>query len=225
MTGALSQHTGEPAVEAAEIDANDGVSLSLLRQFRQRLELAAKFKNALESLQPKDGIAREVPAYAYAHYVGALAAAGLGDKDGFNHRIRAAQITGANEQWVAELRVGLVEDHLADVTADVAAHHEADLRLLAGSSRGVASISSRYVRQPDFRDRITTIVETMSEAEQERFVALVRYLSGAGVTRVLEIGPGRVLTGLVRRIEPELERANLAGIEDLAAAAAFAAAA
>ena len=127
-----------------------------------------------------DGIAREVPAYAYAHYVGALAAAGLGDKDGFNHRIRAAQITGANEQWVAELRVGLVEDHLADVTADVAAHHEADLRLLAGSSRGVASISSRYVRQPDFRDRITTIVETMSEAEQERFVALVRQAANRG---------------------------------------------
>ena len=73
-------------------------------------------------------------------------------------------------------------------------------------------------------DRVASLLREQVTAPV-RFVALVRYLSGAGVTRVLEIGPGRVLTGLVRRIEPELERANLAGIEDLAAAAAFAAAA
>jgi [acyl-carrier-protein] S-malonyltransferase len=73
-------------------------------------------------------------------------------------------------------------------------------------------------------DRVASLLREQVTAPV-RFVALVRYLSGAGVTRVLEIGPGRVLTGLVRRIEPELERANLAGLEDLAAAAAFAAAA
>lgn len=120
-----------------------------------------------------DGIAREVPGYAYAHYVGALGSIGLGDSAGFNQRIRAAQVTGVNEQWIAELRVGLVEDHLADVTPEIAAHHAEDLRLLAGSARGVASISSRYVREPDFRERITAIVETLPEAEQQRFVTVV----------------------------------------------------
>lgn len=122
-----------------------------------------------------DSIALEAPSYAYAHYVGAVAAAGLGDMAGLNARLLSAQITGANEQWVAELRVGLAEQHLSQLTPDVATRHAADLRLLAGSARGVASISYRYVTQPDFRDRITAIVETLSEAEQERFVAVVRH--------------------------------------------------
>lgn len=118
-------------------------------------------------------IARETPSAAYAHYVGALAAARLGDKAGFNASMLQAQVTGPNEQWIAELRVGLVEDQLADATPEVAARHAEDLRLLVASGRGVASISRRYVRQPEFRERITAIVETMSEAEQARFVALV----------------------------------------------------
>jgi [acyl-carrier-protein] S-malonyltransferase len=54
------------------------------------------------------------------------------------------------------------------------------------------------------------------------FVAMVRRLAGLGVTHVLEIGPGRVLAGLVARIDRDLVRANLAGMDDLPGAAAFA---
>jgi malonyl CoA-acyl carrier protein transacylase len=46
-----------------------------------------------------------------------------------------------------------------------------------------------------------------------------------GVTRELEIGPGRVLTGLVRRIEPALARGNRREVEELPDAARDAAAA
>jgi hypothetical protein len=129
-----------------------------------------------------DAIAAEAPSYAYAHYVGALAAAGLGDADGFNARILRSQITGPNEQWVAELRAALVEDQLAAASPEVMARHSADLRLLVASARGIASISRRFVREPDFRERITTIVETMSEADQAKFVSRVRQ-AAAQVTR------------------------------------------
>jgi [acyl-carrier-protein] S-malonyltransferase len=37
-----------------------------------------------------------------------------------------------------------------------------------------------------------------------------------GVTTFYEIGPGRVLSGLIRRINPELEIFNVSGIEDIA---------
>lgn len=37
------------------------------------------------------------------------------------------------------------------------------------------------------------------------WVGAVRAMSAAGVTRVWEVGPGKVLTGLVRRIAPEVE--------------------
>jgi [acyl-carrier-protein] S-malonyltransferase len=55
-----------------------------------------------------------------------------------------------------------------------------------------------------------------------RFTEMIQQLAGAGVTRVLEIGPGRVLTGLVARIERGIARANLDGAAALDEAVAFA---
>jgi [acyl-carrier-protein] S-malonyltransferase len=55
-----------------------------------------------------------------------------------------------------------------------------------------------------------------------RFTEMVQQMAGAGVTRVLEIGPGRVLTGLVARIERSLARANLDSAGALDEASAFA---
>jgi [acyl-carrier-protein] S-malonyltransferase len=54
-----------------------------------------------------------------------------------------------------------------------------------------------------------------------RFTAMIHRLAALGVTRVLEIGPSRVLTAFVARIEPALARGYLAGVEDLEAAGAF----
>ena len=43
----------------------------------------------------------------------------------------------------------------------------------------------------------------------------VEYMIHGGVTTFYEIGPGRVLSGLIRRINPELETLNVSGIEDI----------
>jgi [acyl-carrier-protein] S-malonyltransferase len=56
-----------------------------------------------------------------------------------------------------------------------------------------------------------------------RFTEMVERMMDLGVTRFLEVGPGRVLTGLVARIARQVERANLGCCGDLAAAASFAA--
>jgi len=42
-----------------------------------------------------------------------------------------------------------------------------------------------------------------------------------GVTKLLEIGPGRVLSGLIGRIDRGLARANFAVLADLPAAERF----
>jgi [acyl-carrier-protein] S-malonyltransferase len=55
-----------------------------------------------------------------------------------------------------------------------------------------------------------------------RFTEMVQQMAGAGVDRVLEVGPGRVLTGLVARIERGLKRANLDGLAALDEVAVFA---
>jgi [acyl-carrier-protein] S-malonyltransferase len=55
-----------------------------------------------------------------------------------------------------------------------------------------------------------------------RFTDMVQRLGSLGVSRVLEVGPGRVLGGLVARISRGLERASLGRLQDLEAAARFA---
>jgi [acyl-carrier-protein] S-malonyltransferase len=55
-----------------------------------------------------------------------------------------------------------------------------------------------------------------------RFTEMVERIAGDGVTRVLEIGPGRVLTGLVARIARALERCNLGSATELETAVRFA---
>ncbi len=57
--------------------------------------------------------------------------------------------------------------------------------------------------------------------EPVRFVGMVRTLRALGVTRVIEVGPGRVLAGLVARIDRDLARANLSSASALPAAADF----
>jgi [acyl-carrier-protein] S-malonyltransferase len=44
----------------------------------------------------------------------------------------------------------------------------------------------------------------------------VEYMLHSGVTTFYEIGPGRVLSGLIRRINSELGTFNVSGIEDIA---------
>jgi [acyl-carrier-protein] S-malonyltransferase len=53
-----------------------------------------------------------------------------------------------------------------------------------------------------------------------RFVECVRKLVALGVTRVLEVGPGAVLSGLVARIDRGVSRANVANLAQVREAAA-----
>ena len=42
-----------------------------------------------------------------------------------------------------------------------------------------------------------------------RWLETIRFLHGAGVTRMVELGPGRVLSGLVKRIAKDVEVLNV----------------
>ncbi|MDE3096742.1 MAG: ACP S-malonyltransferase [Chloroflexota bacterium] len=50
-----------------------------------------------------------------------------------------------------------------------------------------------------------------------RWVQCVEHMAAAGVTTFIEIGPGRVLTGLIRRIAPQAETKNINGVASLSA--------
>ena len=50
-----------------------------------------------------------------------------------------------------------------------------------------------------------------------RWTESIQYLSEAGVTQVVECGPGKVLTGLNKRIERTMTAANLDSVASIAA--------
>lgn len=74
--------------------------------------------------------------------------------------------------------------------------------------------------EPNARgDRIAALLERQVTAPV-RFTESVRKLVALGVKRVIEVGPGSVLTGLVARIERGLERANVSTQGEVEAVAA-----
>ena len=68
--------------------------------------------------------------------------------------------------------------------------------------------------------RIAALLEAQVTAPV-RFVEMVERMTELGVSRVLEVGTGRVLSGLVARIARRVERGNLSALADVDAAAQF----
>jgi [acyl-carrier-protein] S-malonyltransferase len=48
-----------------------------------------------------------------------------------------------------------------------------------------------------------------------RWIDSIETMVSQGITSIVEIGPGAVLTGLVKRIAPELQRTNMATTKDI----------
>ncbi len=63
-------------------------------------------------------------------------------------------------------------------------------------------------------ERVPALLRTQVTAPV-RFTEMVEFLSRSGVTHYLEIGPGRVLSGLVARIDRRTRRASLSTVGDL----------
>lgn len=101
----------------------------------------------------------------------------LGDYEALNRYLDYAWRSARNEQWVAALRVGLAEDAKSRLDANNTENHKSDLALMVMSSSGIAAIAGRYWSDEDFRERITSVVEQMSNEDQRRFVSSVKRAS------------------------------------------------
>jgi [acyl-carrier-protein] S-malonyltransferase len=106
---------------------------------------------------------------------------------------------------------------------------------LMAPAAGKLALELARVRFRNARPPVVTNVEALPNADADRtaellraqvtapvrFVEMVERMRELGVTRLLEIGPGRVLSGLVARIDRGLARASLSGAGDLAGALRF----
>jgi len=114
------------------------------------------------------------PKNAYAWYFLAYLALQNEDEIGFNAALLRSYEFGPTEQWIAELRVPLAERGLPLLNPQALEGHQMDLGLLVQSRRGVGSIARRYVRDPEFRARITDVVETLPQPAQHQFLRTLK---------------------------------------------------
>ncbi len=78
----------------------------------------------------------------------------------------------------------------------------------------VTNVSAKYELIPqEIKDNLVSQVKSPVLWEDS-----IRYLAGQGVKRFIEVGPGKVLSGLLRRIDPSLECYNVENPADIAAA-------
>ena len=104
---------------------------------------------------------------------------------------------------------------LMQPAADAMAEALADVEISAPAVPLIANVVAGEVTDPeDIRARL---VEQVTGAVRWRESVL--YMAGAGVTTLYEIGAGRVLTGLARRIERSLEAVSVGTPDEVEAAA------
>jgi len=121
----------------------------------------------------------------------------------------AARVVALNVSGAFHSR--LMQPALAGMAVAVrsARVHDPAVPLVANTSADIVSSAA------------TVASELASQVAQPvRWHESVARLAGAGVTHFIEFGPGKVLTGLVRRLVPGASLTNVSGIADLARAAA-----
>ena len=104
---------------------------------------------------------------------------------------------------------------LMQPAADAMAEALADVEINAPAVPLIANVVAGEVTEPE--DIRTRLVEQVTGAVRWRESVL--YMAGAGVTTLYEVGAGRVLTGLARRIERSLEAVSVGTPDEVEAAA------
>jgi hypothetical protein len=119
-------------------------------------------------------IAEDAPTFSLAWAVGARAAAVAGDWPKMNQYLAASQRTGPNEQWVGRVRFEVADANFAQLDEDGQALYDRDLEMLILSNKGIPYIARQYVLDVSFRARMTKVLEGMDEADQRRYISVLR---------------------------------------------------
>ncbi|TAH32816.1 MAG: [acyl-carrier-protein] S-malonyltransferase [Alphaproteobacteria bacterium] len=75
----------------------------------------------------------------------------------------------------------------------------------------VANVTAKAEQDPNNLRKL--LVEQMTN--MVRWRESIQFLKSQGVTQIVEIGSGKVLTGLVKRIDPEIQLVNIEGPADI----------
>jgi [acyl-carrier-protein] S-malonyltransferase len=136
-----------------------------------------------------------------------------GSKAAVERAIAAARALGAKRAMLLPVSAPFHSSLLAPAAERLRAHL-AGVALAAPQVPVINNVDVAVERDP------ARIVDALARqaARPVRWVETVQALARDGVTHVVECGPGKVLTGLVRRIEPGLEAFAITDTESLTAA-------
>lgn len=128
-----------------------------------------------------------------------------GDKASLDLAIEKAQSAGARKVVPLAVSIASHSPLMTVITAEFAAAVEA-APIVEATIPLVANVSASPITSPDdvraeLKAQLTSPV---------RWTESMRYLVAQGVTQVVEVGPQNVLTGLMKRIERQVERVNIA---------------
>ncbi len=121
-----------------------------------------------------DGMLEASPVNAFLWFARAQLAYDMADWNKLNHSLVQAQVSGPYEFWLASRRFGLArkaDAHLEPVTLE---HFDKDIVMLAQSTQGSRVLAQEYVAAPQFRPRVTALIEQLSEPVQGEFLENVR---------------------------------------------------
>jgi len=138
------------------------------------------------------------------------------------------QIVIAGERGAVLRAMSLASDRGAKRVLELSVSAPFHCSLMRPASEGLKKVLAAVTIQP-FSVGVVTNVEATLNVDSNRVKSLlveqavrpvrweesVRYLEALGCERVVEIGPGKVLSGLIKRISSHLQVANLGGCQDL----------
>jgi hypothetical protein len=116
------------------------------------------------------------PDFSAAWYTAALIASFRDQPNRLNEALRRSYDTGPFEQWIAQLRVDLVEDTYSGVDEELRPLHQMDLANLLSNDPGRRFLAPRYLAFVDLHDRVDQALTTIDDAHARRFLNIAERL-------------------------------------------------
>lgn len=124
--------------------------------------------------------------------------------------VELAKAKGAKKVVLLEV-AGAFHSRLMDLARDKLAPEIEEIVINPPRIRHVVNISAEYVNTPEEIKK--ALIEQVNHTT--RWADSVKRMAADGVRIFLEIGPGKVLKGLLRRIDPELQVYNIGNMKDI----------
>jgi hypothetical protein len=135
---------------------------------------SAAFSFSQKCVSLSDEIISHMPTNAYAWLVKAWASGELYEYDALNTSLQQSHVTAPNELWLAKFRLDLAERKRPLIDDDTKKAIDRDIAMMASSYQGSQELALRYMKDKAFRERVISVIETLPQEDQKRFISGVK---------------------------------------------------